>query len=108
MPFFTSKYLEFFEQLEHDNSKEWFDENREMYHREIRDPFKDFAFIVASKLQEFDEIIDSSPYIYRINNDLRFQPDKLPYKLHKSASFSPVANAGGYKYAEWQQRIVAL
>ncbi|MHA2501830.1 MAG: DUF2461 domain-containing protein [Candidatus Kariarchaeaceae archaeon] len=94
MPFFSPAFLQFFEELEQDNSKEWFDENRHIYNSEVRDAFKDFAHIVATKLREFDEIIDPSPYIYRINNDLRFQPDKEPYKLHRSASFSPVASAG--------------
>lgn len=90
MKYFTKKYLQFFKNLAANNSKEWFDENRKEYEKEVREPFKFFIEELIKAIAEFDEEIQLEPKnaIFRINRDIRFSKDKTPYKLFNAAIIS--------------------
>lgn len=90
MKYFTKKTLQFFEHLEWNNSKEWFDENRQWYHDEVKDPFDVFVRDVIKEMQKDDPLIAIEPKHakFRINRDIRFSKNKLPYKTHVWAVIS--------------------
>lgn len=92
MPHFVSdKYTSFFKELAPNNSKDWFDINRERYLKDIKKPFEEIVKAVLEPLQKAGEIpleMQVKECIFRINKDIRFSKDKQPYKLHCSAAIS--------------------
>jgi len=89
MSFFSKKYFQFFNELEKNNNKAWFDENRTAYGDDVREPFKAFVQKILNSLAKEDDTIftNASKCIFRINRDVRFSKNKTPYKLHMSATF---------------------
>jgi uncharacterized protein (TIGR02453 family) len=90
MTYFTSAYLEFFKDLAANNHKEWFDANRVIYIKEVKEPFKRFVDDLISESAKIDSEISitSKEAIFRVNRDVRFSKDKTPYKLRMSAIIS--------------------
>ncbi|MCU0328244.1 MAG: DUF2461 domain-containing protein [Chitinophagales bacterium] len=84
-------FHDFLNDLSNNNKKDWFDLNRKNYELNVKKPFEDLVEIVHSGIKEFDPIIDEQwkKSIFRINRDIRFSPDKTPYKTSRSAYFSP-------------------
>ena len=64
--------LDFFDGLEHHNSKEWFHANKSTYDRDVRGPMESLLAELA------DELGDG--VVSRPNRDTRFSADKTPYK----------------------------
>ncbi len=95
MAFFSKDFHTFFIELNKNNNKEWFDENRKRYEKEIKLPFKKFVEHLISKTHDIDpEVnIEAKDAIMRINRDIRFSKDKTPYKTH----FPALISAGGKK-----------
>jgi len=93
MAYFSSDFVRFFEELEKNNHKEWFDENRKRYEKEIKKPFKDFAGDLILAIQKFDPEIMIKPKdaIFRINRDIRFSKNKQPYKNNVAAYISRIS-----------------
>jgi uncharacterized protein (TIGR02453 family) len=78
------KTLGFLKQLSSNNSKEWLDENRSDYNF-AKDDILSIAQTLINSVSEFDLGIakaDLNPKkcITRLNRDLRFYKDKIPYK----------------------------
>lgn len=74
--------LKFLEELEINNKREWFDENRERY-QEIRKKVLALADRLIKSVSSFYDIWDElrpNDCIFRINRDTRFSKDKTPYK----------------------------
>jgi uncharacterized protein (TIGR02453 family) len=91
MGHFTNEYLNFFNGLAKNNTKEWFDKNRKTYDQYVKKPFHNFVeeMIVRIHTDNPDVLINASEAIFRINRDIRFSKDKTPYKTHLSAIISP-------------------
>ncbi len=91
MQYFDNDFLEFFKELEANNNKDWFDENRKRYEKSVKKPFKEFMLRLVQALQEIYPDIDLSDKssIMRINRDIRFSADKTPYKIHMAGMVSP-------------------
>jgi uncharacterized protein (TIGR02453 family) len=69
--------LEFFEGLEADNSKSYWQRNRETYDRLVRAPMEELLEDLAADWGE--------GRIFRPYRDIRFSSDKTPYKTHIGA-----------------------
>ncbi len=69
MSFFSKKYFQFFDELEKNNNKAWFDENRTAYEKYAREPFKMFVQHLLNTLAKDDDTIftNASKSIFRIN-----------------------------------------
>jgi uncharacterized protein (TIGR02453 family) len=76
--------LEFYEGLEADNSKAYWHQNRSVYEEMVRGPMEE---LLAELEREFGE-----GRIFRPYRDIRFSPDKSPYKTHIGATLA----GGGY------------
>jgi uncharacterized protein (TIGR02453 family) len=75
---FTPKATEFFTGLERDNSKDYWTANKAVFENEVKEPM---AALVESLPERF------GPFkIFRMNRDIRFSPDKSPYKTQHGAA----------------------
>lgn len=88
--YFTPDFNAFFIELAANNRKDWFDENRDRYQREVKLPFEKFVGDLIAALRESEPEIDPDPKktVFRINRDIRFAKDKSPYKLFRAANIS--------------------
>lgn len=85
------KTLDFLTQLKKNNSKEWFDKNRDTY-EVVKKNFYSFINEMIHAISQFDPAVKSTEAkhcVFRINRDIRFSNDKTPYKTHLSADISP-------------------
>lgn len=83
---FDDEYVCFFKELSANNHREWFHANKKRYETHVKKPFYNFV----------EELLDKTGFeapvkdcVFRINRDIRFSPDKRPYKTHMSAVISP-------------------
>ncbi len=81
--------LQFFHGLKRDNSKAFFEAHRQVYEEQVRQPMEALLAEIERDLGPDVEL-----KIFRLNRDLRFSPDKRPYKEHLGAYLSS-ARAGG-------------
>lgn len=88
--YFSKDFLDFFKELAANNHKDWFDDNRKRYEKNVKDPFKAFVGDLIKEVQQMDPTvtIEAKDAIFRINRDIRFAKDKTPYKLDRSAIIS--------------------
>lgn len=80
----TDAVLDFYEGLEIDNSKAYWQAHRPMYDEHVRGPME---ALLAELTDEFGEA-----KIFRPNRDVRFSADKSPYKTAIGATL----HSGGY------------
>lgn len=83
---FPQEGLDFLRQLG-EADKAWFDENRKVYDQQLVAPTKAFVAAIGEGLADgiAPQIVatpKTNGSIAPINNDLRFSPDKSPYKDH--------------------------
>ncbi len=71
---FPRAAFEWFQGLERDNSKRWFEAHRETYERDVRGELE-------ALLEELTADFDGRVKMFRQYRDLRFSRDKSPYKL---------------------------
>jgi uncharacterized protein (TIGR02453 family) len=76
----TDAILDFFEGLEADNSKSYWQAHKKIYDEQVRGPMQD---LVAELADEFGEA-----KIFRPNRDIRFSSDKSPYKTQIGATLA--------------------
>jgi uncharacterized protein (TIGR02453 family) len=74
---FRPAALRFFQDLEDDNSREFWLAHSHIYEREVRQPLLALLESLPEKYQPFR--------LYRMNRDLRFTKDKSPYKVQQGA-----------------------
>jgi len=88
---FPPETLIFLRQLKRNNNREWFLAHKDIYELKVKAPMTDLVLALGDALQPLapELIVDPKRAIYRIYRDLRFSPDKRPYKTHISAIFIP-------------------
>jgi uncharacterized protein (TIGR02453 family) len=74
---FRAAALRFFQDLEDDNSREFWLAHADTYEREVKQPMLGLLESLPERYQPFR--------LYRMNRDLRFTKDKSPYKLQQGA-----------------------
>ena len=88
--------LDFYDDLEMDNTKSFWEANKAVYDESVAAPMK---ALTATLEPEF-----GPPKVFRPYRDVRFAKDKTPYKTHQGA-FVGVASATGW-YVELSARGV--
>jgi uncharacterized protein (TIGR02453 family) len=88
-----------FEGLERDNSRTWFQAHRAQFEADVRDPF-------TTLLEELGESFGGEVKVFRQHRDVRFSADKSPYKTSTygivhvpgaaSALYAAVSSSGLY------------
>src|ERR1700674_1051310 len=84
--------LQFFNGLKRDNSKTYFEAHRQVYEEQVRQPMEALLAELEKDLGQPDIEVK----IFRLNRDLRFSPDKRPYKEHLGAYLSSPRAGGVY------------
>jgi uncharacterized protein (TIGR02453 family) len=75
---FTAKATRFFEGLERDNSKTYWSANKTIFEDEVKEPMAALVDSLPERFQPFK--------VFRMNRDIRFSPDKSPYKTQHGAA----------------------
>lgn len=88
---FGEKAIPFLRALDFHQSREWFQENRDLYERELYQPFGDLVETLTKRFATARLGLrgDRKKSLFRINRDVRFSKDKRPYNRHLSAILSP-------------------
>jgi uncharacterized protein (TIGR02453 family) len=90
-------YTQFMRELNVNNNKVWFDNNRDRW----KNISKDWQVLIQQIIHEIAKFDHSMNFvlpkqcIYRINRDVRFSHNKNPYKDYISAVFSPKGKQDG-------------
>jgi len=84
---FRPAALRFLRDLARNNDRAWFEANRDVYEREVRDPMRRLVETLHAELASFaPEIVgDSQRSMFRIHRDVRFSRNKSPYKTNAGA-----------------------
>lgn len=87
---FPGDFFKFFEDLEQNNNRPWFNENKSRYYESVVNPISEFIVCMAPQLKKISPhyIADPKPHggsMFRIYRDTRFSNDKTPHKVHMGA-----------------------
>ncbi|MBL4871190.1 MAG: TIGR02453 family protein [Robiginitomaculum sp.] len=102
---FPKDFFTFFEELNDNNTRDWFMDNKPRYETNIVAPCLDFIEAIAPPLAEISPHFLAIPKkmggsMFRIYRDIRFSKDKTPYKTHAGLQFRHVlgknAHAPGF------------
>lgn len=95
MQHFTKDFIDFFIELEKNNNRDWFNENKKTFKELVEKPWVNFIAAVIDQVAAIDPSmkIDAKEGVFRIYKDTRFSKDKTPYKTQMSA----VVAEGGRK-----------
>ncbi len=84
----TAGAFEFYEELQDNNNREWWQEHRDRYQSLVKEP-------LASLLAELEPRFGPGK-LFRPNRDIRFSEDKSPYKTAQGAVASVQEGVGYY------------
>ncbi|MBD3420236.1 MAG: TIGR02453 family protein [Chitinivibrionales bacterium] len=83
---FPQELITFFDDLEKNNSKKWFDAHRQEYEEFVKLPAGEFTVAMGEKVASIAPDIQAVPKVnqslFRLNRDVRFSADKRPYKTN--------------------------
>jgi len=87
-----SELFIFLSELKENNNRVWFQDNKERYENDVKDPLLTFIAAFAERTPEISTSIMAIPRIsggslFRIYRDMRFSKDKTPYKTGAGIHF---------------------
>lgn len=96
MIYFSEDFIKFMRELPANNNREWFNSQKERYVKKVRLPFEKFIGDLIAELRKLQtdapsllpRSLEPKDCIFRIYRDVRFSPDKTPYKTQISAFIS--------------------
>jgi uncharacterized protein (TIGR02453 family) len=94
---FSREAFAWFVGLEHDNSKAYFTATRERYDADVRGA-------MVAMLEELSGTFGGEVRVFRQHRDVRFSPDKSPYKTRTYGLLQGAPDAAGGLYAELSAR----
>lgn len=111
---FSMEALDFLRRLKRNNRRPWFQKNKLIYDEKVRQPMVELVQALNHELMRIAPEMVTEPRraIYRIYRDVRFSPDKSPYKTHIAALFTPRnlpkhAGGGFYVHLSPEELLVA-
>ena len=89
---FDKEIFTFLKELKENNTREWFQANKERYRSVVQQPLLQFISDFADLLRDISPEFVADPRssggsMFRIYRDVRFAKDKSPYKTHAAAQF---------------------
>ena len=98
---FSKELVQFFKELEKNNTKQWFDQHRNEYEECVLSPSREFVAAMDSRLRKIAPEVNAIPKVnqslFRINRDTRFSKDKSPYKTCMGIWFWAAGIIKGYR-----------
>jgi len=85
---FPRELVRFYEDLDHNNNRDWFNRHKDLYQEFVVAPAQDFVRAMGERLRAIapDVVADTrmtgAGSIFRIYRDIRFSKDKTPYKTY--------------------------
>ena len=113
---FSDKTFQFFKDLENNNTREWFEDNRSVFEEHVMNPAQEFVMEMGERLKSLCPKIVAIPKtdksIFRIYRDVRFSKDKTPYKTHLGIFLwegprKKLGNPGFYLQLDKSQILIA-
>jgi len=111
---FTPEAMKFLRGLARNNDREWFEARRAIYERALKAPMLALIDEINASLIEFapEHVRPPHKVAMRIYRDIRFSPNKQPYKTHLSAWWSrrgmeKTSGGGFYLQISPQQVMIA-
>lgn len=92
--------FDFFKKLEKNNDRDWFNEHKPEF-KKVESQTKKAIKSLGELMKSHDDVDDAK--VFRIYRDVRFSKNKLPYKIHFSASFTrnkPQLRGGYYLHLQ--------
>lgn len=91
-PHFSPELFGFLKDLRENNTREWFDANRDRYRRAMQEPATRFVLEFGAPLAEISPAFRADPRpvggsIFRIHRDMRFVKEGGPYKTTLGIQF---------------------
>ncbi len=89
---FNRELFRFLRDLDQNNDRNWFQQNRDRFESHLKQPALDFIIDFARPLAEISPHFRADPRLvggslFRIYRDTRFSHDKSPYKTHCGIQF---------------------
>ncbi len=89
---FHRSLFQFLKELEANNNRDWFNQNKSRYEDVLVDPSLSFISAFGPQLKKISPHFDAIPKktggsLFRIYRDTRFGKDKTPYKTHVGIHF---------------------
>tara|TARA_R110002094_G_scaffold63640_3_gene73924 strand:+ start:969 stop:1640 length:672 start_codon:yes stop_codon:yes gene_type:complete len=83
---FPKAGIKFLKDLEQNNSRDWFNDNKKTYEQSVKALAEHFLSEVQAALEKKlnGEVV---PKLFRIHRDVRFSKDKTPYNTHERMAF---------------------
>lgn len=103
--YFTPEMFRFLRDLETNNDRDWFNDNRARYVEHVQEPALEFIADFGPRLEKISPHFRADARVqggslFRIHRDTRFSADKTPYKLNTGMQFrherGKDAHAPGY------------
>lgn len=86
--FFSTGTFRFLADLTEHNDRDWFNDHRDRYEKDIKAPALAFIAALAPRMAEISPHIRvDARALFRIHRDTRFSHDKSPYKTHLGLHF---------------------
>ena len=111
---FTPEAMKFLRGLARNNDREWFEARRAIYERAVKAPMLALIEEINASMIEFapDHVRPPHKISMRIYRDIRFSPNKQPYKTHLAAWWSrrgmeKTSGGGFYLQISPQQVLIA-
>jgi len=94
--YFRPSFFAFLRELQVNNNRQWFLENKGRYQSAVRDPMLEFIADFGPRLRTISRqyVADPRPIggsMFRIYRDVRFSSSKSPYKTNAGANFHHAA-----------------
>ena len=103
-PYFREEAFKFLRGLKRNNRREWFEERRDIYERELKQPMLAIVERITDAMTDFApaHVRPASKAMMRIYRDTRFSADKTPYKTRVAAWWTrngmEKTSGGGYYF----------
>ena len=93
---FSPGLLTFLRDLDRNNNRNWFEQNKYRYEAEVREPALEFIRLMAPRIRKLSKHMMASDKkvggsLMRIHRDVRFSRDKQPYKTNVGIQFRHAA-----------------
>ena len=90
---FTPETIRFLKELKENNYREWFNERKHIYEESLLEPLRSLAAMLSPVMYNIDPLFELRPakMISRIYRDIRFSPNKEPYKSSMWLNFQQAA-----------------
>ena len=115
---FDDKLFQFLRQLRRNNTRDWFQSNKERYEEHVKHPALQFISDFGPRLRKISPSFVADPRpaggsLFRIYRDVRFSKDKSPYKTSVGIQFrhkhaKDVHSPGFYLHLEPDNCFVGL